>query len=248
MKIFQLLLIISFLISYSLPVKAEIAVSILKPIRLVDTEIQGSIKRQEIEGIFDLDVYMGGNHTKGVELTNPKNETEKKIVSTCREYDSLKKAGWLAYTAVNQSMESFFKNTCGILNMAALSVSSNSSRFGKPPYHMDRLDLYPAMILDEITFGDGSLCKGAKTLLKCAKQRNGKIELKDNRLNFTDEGDEAFFTPALKGDLNKDGYEDMVFTYAYYVIGGTYRIYDMICLEWPEGQNMISVFDCPVSK
>jgi len=223
----------------------DVLINIIEPIEF-SNRIQGEITQNEIAALYELPVSMGGNKAHGVELTNSENETLRKTVSTCTQYKAHKDKGWLAMTTYDLSMESFFKSTCGRLDILSGAKTSKSGRFGTTPYHMDQPKLYPAGFLDQITTAGGTLCEGAETLDKCAEQRNGKVTLESGRLVFSDKHFEAFFTPSMKADINGDGSEDMIFDYGYYVKEGTFRSYGQICLEWPEGQKEISVIDCGI--
>lgn len=221
------------------------AITVIDPIEFKDTAIQGEIAQSEIAALYDLPVSMGGNRADGVELTSP-DETQKEMVSTCAQYKAHKDKGWLAMTTYDLSMESFFKSTCGRLDILSSATPAKSDRFGDAPYHLDDLRAYPASFLDPITAKGGTLCEGAKTLRECTKQRDGKISIEENKLHFTDKGYDAYFTPSVKADINGDGSEDMIFDYGYHITDGTFLSYGQICLEWPEGQELISIINCGI--
>jgi len=191
----------------------EIPITIINPIKFKNTEVQGNISKSEIENLFDFEVEanLGKNRTDVLELTNSKNESEKKKIKTCREYMKYRPNYWWPYTTVQYSIEKFFKDTCSSLEFIKFATPSKYSQFEEP--YLDDLSTYPAEMLDGITVARGTLCEGAKTLSECAKLRNGKLKITDGKLFFEDDSYGTVFTPSLKGDLNNDGYEDLMFHY-----------------------------------
>jgi hypothetical protein len=118
-------------------------IKILEPVKFDTEEIKGEISPKDIARIYGLSVYMGGNVDKGVELTNPKDETQKSLAKNCREYQKLKNDGWLGYTTFDLSMESFFRDTCNVLSLIVEASPSANSNFNKIPSTISELKIFP---------------------------------------------------------------------------------------------------------
>ena len=225
--------------------KSQYPVTLLTPLEFQDKKIEGVASAQDADKFLDFKVFAGIDK-KGVEHTNPKDEKQKTTATTCREYLKLKKDGWLAYTTVELSKESFFKDTCNALDLISRAAPSKSSNFSNLPAQETDLQNYPREMLDLIS-ADGPTCEGAKSFKECADVRKGKTTFENNKIKFTDGYFEAYFAPALKADLNKDGFEDLVYSYAYYITSGTFRFYGHVCLE-SAANKKITLIDCGLKE
>lgn len=223
---------------------------LLSPLEFKTEKIEGIITPHEISRLYLLDVDMGGNQGDGVELANPDNQTEKVAVSNCKEFGELKKDGWLASTTYDISMESFFKKTCGALDIVAHATPAKETFFGETIVIEKDIKNYPKEFLELISVAgpqEGSRCQNAKTLDQCIQERNGKIEVAAGNIVFEDEDYSASYTPMLSADINHDGFEDILFSYGYHVKDGTFRNYGYVCLERTGEAERIKVFPCPDS-
>lgn len=178
---------------------------------------------------LDRRVSLGENAAEGLELTAP-NEDIKKTVTTCRAYKGALAEGWFALTTFDMTMESFFIRQCGWLDIRQNARPSEASFFGEDfPQPADIITL-PKDMIDVFAIGDPFECTGL-TLEGCLQKYQATFELnEDGQILYDDAGITGRFTPALRGDINNDGFEDMVLNYAAHAKGGSLRYYDYFCL------------------
>lgn len=223
-------------------------VKILKPMKFGNIIIEGDVNPEKVNQALDLNVDMGGNADTGVELTNP-DVNIKKTVSTCREYLDLKDKKWFSASTVDISMESFFKKSCGLLNLLVLAESSSKSYFSNSILDKEEINAYPAEMLNRaIQIGELIPCEGTKTFKQCARKNHGKVTIENGQINYVDREDMVSFSPILRGDLNHDGLEDVAFSWSHSLVEGSFGYSSMVCLEALDKNKKVVVNDCNFNK
>ena len=235
----------------------SLRVQIINPINIHNERIQGYILPTEIERLQKSNVNMGGNDTKGVELTNPNeinisnmsSQKQKKMISNCADYSQLKSKGWYAETTYDLSMESFFKETCTTLDLLSKARPSKKSYFNSTVFQKEDIDkLSSEMLNSTIALGDSLPCEKIPSLKKCTQKLQGKIFLDDQKLSYEDAYNIISFSPKVRGDINYDGLEDIALSYGHHLKQGSYRGYGFICLERKSKDALITTIACESPK
>ena len=212
--------------------------------------INGDIKPLEIGVSMQKEVSLGYNdiHTQGLELTNF--DTDEKItIYTCQDYLSQVAVGFSSRTTFDRTMESFFIKTCHPLLFLKNANSSHSTNFKEPYFRMDNLNKFPAKMGNIYQINRHPPCKDFLTLQECMEgtveeYSNDKIAIKGYSINITTDVESAGFDILAKGDINHDGWEDLMIFYYHALHQGTYRKYGTFCIEWPENNKLPNVFRC----
>lgn len=249
-NIFIGLIVIAFWSGHAFAGTENYPMTLLAPLDFTEKTLHGPISPSVAATLYGLPVSTKEHEDRSVILTNPKKETEKSTVTTCREYQKLKNDGWIEASTVDMMDGSFFNDTCGILSIAVNSAPSKQSNFKKIPDNAKDLENLPGEMLDVMYFGEsgGHICDDLKSLKACADERHAKVKFKNGKIEYSDSRYEAAFTPAFKADLNKDGYEDMVYIYGYSLTEGTMHGYGHICLENTKSKKPASVIDCGLKE
>jgi len=94
------------------------SVTLTKPLQFADGAVEGALNARDVAALMFRPIWMGGNDTKGVELTSPE-DGSKRTVRTCGDYLGLKERDWFASTTYDTTMEGFFIGMCGLLEIIA---------------------------------------------------------------------------------------------------------------------------------
>ena len=209
----------------------------------------GSNSQPDLENVMDRPVSLGANdaHTDGLTLSH--DSKPQRTVYGCREYITATQNGFYARTTFDMTMESFFTNTCAPLIFLNSAQDSKYSRFQKPYFKKDALSQLPSQMGLIFQMSDDPFCLEVTTLAQCLTENLDGFSLQrtiitDNAIDIKATYDNGGWEIIAKGDINHDGWEDIMLSTYHTVTQGSYRAYGTQCLEWTTNQQTPSIIDC----
>ncbi|MGE4350795.1 MAG: hypothetical protein AB7E52_01240 [Bdellovibrionales bacterium] len=119
------------------------------------------------------------------------------------------------------------------------------SHFQKLPTEIDEIKDYPETLLRFFDFGGRvrPMCEGTKTFLDCAQQEEYTVKFEKGEIAlYPIVGEQPFpdytYAPAIKADINNDGWEDLVLFWFDNTFGGQYGYF---CIEKPADAQVRSI-------
>jgi hypothetical protein len=221
-------------------------VTLLEPLKFEGKVLQGAIDPAAAQGLDALPVATGGQTPQGLALVDTAALAHSANAVSCRDYKELTGRGFYADGNFNQTMESFFVSACGTLGILAHARPAQNGAFGDAIAPAD-LAALPAALLQDVSLedpGPDSPCAHAASFAACAEERGGAVTADGKGIKFTGDGYTAFFLPALKADIDGDGWEDLVINYSYYPEGGSFRAYAQACVTRKAGEAVARVIPC----
>ena len=194
------------------------------------TEVE-SITKADIEDLRDLPVHMGKNKTDGVTLT--KNKDEKIYVRTCREYDAALEGGYSPYSNYDIAMASWFKYSCGLLNLLQTATLSQQSFISTPKKGVFDIELLPLSVFPILSDYEQTYGYDIENVTYQDQVEKGLLKVTDMRHNwFSCEDDvlKQHLTEVARADFNGDGIEDILFFESVHATQGSFRFYQIIIL------------------
>lgn len=180
---------------------------------------------------------------------------ERKPVSHCDEYWQYRKQGWSTpadYSNDDYNNDYAFIESCNVLKFVQDARPSRYSRFMMPlveGYSLQKTD--PAM-LAFLPFAPGESQDNIWSPFNCGLRQCsadwGAATLKNGGLIVTHGNRHTSYFPAGRGDMNGDGWEDLLVNYYSYRFAtaaeGPDRISGHFCLSWPGEIRAAAAFDC----
>lgn len=210
----------------SLQGRPSIEPEILSPVSLVSRTLYGPIPKADLkilrrEGIA-LDGYGAIPGWPGVDSL------------TCGAYISHVSRGWQAKSYLEYKHARPFTRTCGALEIIAQMIAPVVPRAASKSDIVQEWHLWPASVVTDILesndFGECGL--QGMILSGCAKALGQKIDIQVNdeviRIIYGDI--ERTLLPAIRGDYNADGYDDLAVWQETVDMRGTYKDFRYICL------------------
>lgn len=224
------------------PAKAEPphSTEIFGSLDFQDKKITGSVKKNDFKNLEDLNVYTGSSSGKGLELSDKEYDDVKRIVYNCHEYMSLKAKGWYALSPKDRAIESWFIKTCPVINLLKKSQNSKNSNFSTVEYELNKLNLSADLVQDIYM----EPCSIDQSVEDCLTSNKGNYKLHENQIILETKDATTTYSLTAKGDFNNDGWEDILLNYRNSFKENNFRSYGNICLEWKEGQEKPTLFDC----
>ena len=212
---------------------ADITFELVTPIKFADGSKKKSFTKAEIETLRDLPVDMGGNKTDGATL---KNQQDKRVVRTCREYDDALANGYRPDSTYEIAMASWFKYPCGTLQLLERAAPHKRSFLPQELFDLKLmpLALFPVLSNYEQTYG-----RNIENETYHDQAEKGELEVIEktpHRFGCKDDGLKQYLTEVVRADFNRDGTEDILFREAVYAIGGSFRSYNFIILTRKSSQ------------
>ena len=189
------------------------------------------IAEADIEDLRDLPIYMGGNDTNGVTLTNDKGD--KIHVRTCKEYDAALERGYFPYSNYDISMASWFKYPCGLLNLLDAATIPRQSFLPTSKEELFNLELFPLSLFPVVTDFEQTYGHNIENVTYQDQEEKGLLEVIDighNWFSCEDDGLKQHLTEVARADFNGDGIEDILFFESVHATQGTYRTYRITIL------------------
>ena len=209
----------------------ELSFELVESIKFADgTEVK-SITKADIEALRDRPIYMGGNDTDGVTLTNEKNE--KVHVSTCREYDSALERGYFPYTTYDIAMDSWLKFPCGTLNFLQAATTPRQSFIPNPKEGVIDLALLPLSLFPVLTDIEQRYGYSIENVTYQDQVEKGLLKVTgmgENWLSCEEEGLKQHLIERVRADFNSDGIEDILLSESVHATGGTFRFHQITIL------------------
>jgi hypothetical protein len=239
----------SLALSFCFAAHAETArdMKLLTPLKFAGKSLSGPVTPGDLQGLDRLPVDTGGQTPDGLPMTDMAGQGQPANAKSCVEYKDLRARGYAVQTTADRVMESFYINTCGTLEILAHATPAPKSLFANDRLTVIDLTKLPALMLQNVSMedpGPDSPCANAANLKACATERGGKIEEDGTGYKYTDGDYTAYFTPALKADIDGDGWEDLVVNYQYSPNDGSFRAYDQVCVSRKERESVAKVIPC----
>ena len=157
-----------------------------------------------------------------------KNGTNNIKVESVNEYRAAIKNGFAATSTADLTMEGWFLQADQVLSFMERVKPSKHSLFTAQD-----LKYLPASLLNWTEGWEGKWLKEAAekgmTLKDCtsfsSKHRIRSLKIKENNMTFSDDGCDYYVRELARGDLDGDGYEDVLILVATYYQGGSGRNY-----------------------
>jgi hypothetical protein len=190
--------------------------------------LSGCVRRSDIDSMQDEPVSLGENTGEhGVVLTDPSNVNAQRTVRSCRDYDASAKAGWYALTTYDMSIESFFKQTCGVLSLLGNGGPAKTSYLGPAAEGFGNADRISAGAIaglvpeaQGLTIGD--LIRSGTVTIEAEEPR---------RIVLTANGLKGELTEIARGDFDGDGVADILAFLTVHAQNGTFRSYQALVLS-----------------
>jgi hypothetical protein len=203
---------------------ADRGICLSTALQFADGDVAGCISQSEAKRLLDRTLALGDNREKdGVTLTHPKNMSERRPATTCRQYDELTSQGWYALTTYDMSMESFFRRECALIDALAKGMPARKSFVDDPRVGISDLDVVSALVLK------GFVPTGAADATVGTLVRAGAVKVEEQSprlLRLSGNGFTAEFEEMARGDFNGDGNQDIFVFSAIHAEGGTLRGYE----------------------
>lgn len=219
------------------PGRAGDAVCLSAPMEFTDKNVTGCLDAKDADALMDRTIKLGENAgERGVSLSSPTNAGQRRVVGTCREYNAAIREGWFAMSTVDMTMESFFKQECGLINAIAHARRARSSFVSSPLIGLANLDLVSAQTISALVPGAQGSLKSLVDSGAVAVEAHGA-----RRLQFATRDQFAVLTEIARGDFDGDGLEDVFAVLAVHAKGGTMRDYEPLVLSRRSATGMLEV-------
>jgi hypothetical protein len=208
---------------------ADRGICLEAPLKFTDGDVTGCLSSAGAKRLLDRPLAMGdpGNED-GVALTHPQDMSQRRQVTTCRQYDESTAQGWYALTTYDMSMESYFRRSCALIGALAKAAPARRSFIREPRVGIGDLDVVGASVLK------GFVPTGEPGATVATLVRAGSVVI-DKRgatiLQLSGNGFTAQLEEVARGDFNGDGTEDILVFSAVHAQGGTLRGYEMKILS-----------------
>ena len=204
----------------------DITFELVTPIKFADGSEKTSFTKSEIEALRDLPIDMGGskfNATLG-------NNGDRRTPRTCREYDAAILAGYTPVSNADIGLAAFFKYPCGTLQLLKRATRPKRSFLPQELFDLKLLPLKLFPIVTDYEQRYGRDIEGETYHDQAEKGELQVIEQTPHRFGCKDDGLKQYLTEVVRADFNGDGTEDILFSEAFYAIGGTHRVYNLLIL------------------
>jgi hypothetical protein len=189
--------------------------------------VTGCLSHSDIEMLASEPLSLGENTgVRGVTLTDPHNVNAQRMVTNCKDYDTAAHAGWYALSTYDQSIESFFKRSCGVLALMANGAKAERSFLGKSEDGFGNADRISASAIAALVPEGRGLTIGDLV-------RSGSVTIlaeQPRRIVLSANGLQGELSEIARGDFDGDGIEDMLAFLAVHAQNGTFRSYDVLVL------------------
>ena len=201
-------------------------IEILKELEFNDYDDVKLISKDDVDDLRKKVVKVGNNEVDHkLVMTSPYDSEDKKVISTCEEYDKALSEGYYSFTTYDMKMEAWFRHQCGLLQ--ALKKSSIPTRSYMSDPNVSILDisrlpysLFPSFTEDDDNSNESYQDKVDSSDLVIKRISSNSIHLENNIMG-------QVLIEIFRADLNNDGIED-VFLYEYsYAIGGSFGAGDI---------------------
>ncbi len=177
------------------------------------------ITDENVEPLLDKNVSLdyNDNYTSGLDLTDPDTK-EKTNVSSCNEFYSKKQKGFYPATTFDITMQSFFINTCHPLLFFKNAKPSLNTNFTPPYFNADSLNILPSNMGNIYQISRHPPCDDFTNLAECFEKTVDeysfdKVEIKEREIGINTDVESAGYEILAKGDINNDGWEDLLVFY-----------------------------------
>lgn len=228
--------------------KLPLPVTVLRPLEFNDLTVTGVLTSVNTDVLAQKSVKTGDPDGKGVRMCDYSVEPKQCATArSCPEFTALTKKRMETLSRYDCAMKGFFVRACDGVEILEKARPSLHSQFQKLPEKNADIKDYPETLLSFFDYGGRvrPMCEGTKTFGDCAKNEGyavkfeeGKIKLYSTPLNETIP--DYTYTPAIKADINNDGWEDLVLFWFNNVFGGQYGY---LCIEKP-ADSQVKVIPC----
>lgn len=195
---------------------------LVKEIRFTSLQVPGRITKEEAESLMHQPVEHGNPYEQGLVLGN--NFGEERRVTTCLEHRVARSEGFYAFTTYAMKMESFFNETCGILNALRSARTPELSYIREPRVGVHDLALVPVSVLSRMR-DDPDLKAAAlegDTIQDWVDQGRVAIKAASPFSIHLEHEMGQVLSELMRADFNADGLEDILVSSYEYAIGGSH--------------------------
>ena len=225
---------------------ADITFELTKPLKFVDqprtvnfitkANIE-KLRNRPILAMREIDIGKGTLDQQlfeeGITLRKGRKGEKKIQVRTCKEYDDALLAGYAPDGTWEIGVASYFKYSCGTLNLLQKATRHKRSFLPTRNQELFDLKLLPLKLFPIVTDYEqryGRDIEGETYHDQAEKGELQVIEQTPHRFGCKDDGLKQYLTEVVRADFNGDGTEDILFREAFYAIGGTHRVYNLLIL------------------
>ena len=191
------------------------------------------LRNRPILAMEEIDIGKGTLHQQTDGVTLWKRKGGKIQVRTCREYDDALEAGYAPDTNYEIGVASYFKYSCGTLNL--LQKATRHKRSFLPTHNQELFDLklLPLKLFPIVSDYEQTYGRDIENETYHDQAEKGELEVIEktpHKFVCKDDGLKQRLTEVVRADFNGDGTEDILFQESVAAIGATYRTYNLIIL------------------
>lgn len=181
------------------------------------------IHQKDLTDMMSLDVRIG-SEDKGVELTDPADETITVFVKNCNEFNEFVKRGYYSRTTYDIKMAAYFEKTCGFLAALSIARIPTFRYISEMGISITNYEKMPLVLLESFNPDLNEIIRKneGKTIRDWIN--NGQIKvIEEYSTGFHIEfgGVGLVMIELLRADFNSDDIEDVLVYCYFYSLGGT---------------------------
>lgn len=216
---------------------------LLKDLTFIERAVSDSVVRKDAEKLRQMPVQHGDPSERGLLLTNGLGLERR--VTTCAEHQAAKSNGFYASTTYAMKMESFFNETCGVIDALSRARAPQRSHLRRPHVGIHDLHLLPVSVLarmkddPDLTAAalDGATVQDwvdeGRVFIKGASQYSIHLEHQMGQV----------LMELLRADFNGDGIEEILVSSYDYAIGGSHGYGYVLELTRLSEESLFSVVE-----